>query len=169
MDRTLPPALAEANAMTYDYDDGNGFDFEPYDQFLDADETTEWIRGWTGSDRLTGEALRVFGQDGTGGYAAIWLARDGKPLAAQPIVFLGSEGERGVVAANLADYLWVLAGGFGPYEAIAYGGSTRELQMEFADLAAKHAPDAEKPARDAIRLAGEAFPDFAAIVDTWCH
>ena len=59
-----------------------------------------------------------FGQDGSGGYVAFWLIRLGEDLLRQPIVYFGSEGEIGVVAANFSDYLWLLAGGIGPVEAI---------------------------------------------------
>ncbi|MDJ0345135.1 hypothetical protein QMK19_31840 [Streptomyces sp. H10-C2] len=63
---------------------------------------------------LNGDSFRVFGQDGTGGYAAFWLVRPGRSLVEQPVVFLGSEGDVGVVARDLAGYLWLLAEGFGP-------------------------------------------------------
>lgn len=169
LDRTLPPALAAVNALTYDYDDGNGVDFEPYDEFLSAEDTADWIRAWTGNPELDGAEYRVFGQDGTGGYAALWLIRDGQPLTAQPVVFFGSEGELGVVARDLGDYLWVLAGGFGPLEAVSYPDGDRELDMERGDLAAQFAPDQEKSARDAIRLAREAFPDFEATIRAQCR
>lgn len=61
--------------------------------------------------------FRIFGQDGTGGLAAFWLVRMGESIAGQPVVFLGSEGETGVVARDLAAYLWLLADGYGPLEA----------------------------------------------------
>lgn len=46
---------------------------------------------------------RVFGQDGTGGYAALWLTRPGLALAEQPVVFLRSVKESAVIARNLGD------------------------------------------------------------------
>ncbi|ROQ82752.1 hypothetical protein EDD95_2378 [Streptomyces sp. CEV 2-1] len=55
-------------------------DFEPYESFLTADETTDWFRAWTGNAELNGDDFRVFGQDGTGGYAAFWLVRPGREL-----------------------------------------------------------------------------------------
>ena len=63
-DRTLPAALAEANALDYDYNDGKGVDFEPYSEFQSADDNASWIRAWTGNSELDGADLRVFGQDG---------------------------------------------------------------------------------------------------------
>ncbi len=104
------------------YDEELGsIDYEPYPEFDSAEETTGWLRSWTGDKELDGDALRVFGQDGTGGLAACWLVRPGRPLAEQPIVFFGSEGSNGVVAASLPEFLWLLAGGVGPMEAVEYG------------------------------------------------
>ncbi|MFI8266555.1 hypothetical protein [Streptomyces sp. NPDC085665] len=77
--------------------------------------STEWFRAWTGNRELIGDRFRVFGQDGTGGYAALWLIRPDRVLVEQPIVFLGSEGETGVVALDLGTFLWLLADGFGPH------------------------------------------------------
>ena len=168
-DRTLPAALAEVNALTYDYDEGNGVDFEPYDQFQSADDNASWIRAWTGNSELDGAEYRIFGQDGTGGYAALWLIKDGQPLADQPVVFFGSEGELGVVARHLGDYLWLLAGGFGPLEAISYPDNDRELNMEIAEIAARHAAAHEKSARDVVRLAREELPDFEAKIRALCR
>lgn len=113
-DRRFPDALAAAMTVPFDYDDGKGVDFEPFPAFLSAKETTDWLRAWTGNGELEGDIFRVFGQDGTGGYAAFWMIRPDRPLADQPVVFLGSEGETGVVARDLGAFLWVLAGGFGP-------------------------------------------------------
>lgn len=168
-DRTLPTALGEANALDYDYDDGNGVDFEPYTEFQSAEENASWLRAWTGNKDLDGSEYRVFGQDGTGGYAAFWLVRDGEPLTAQPIVFFGSEGELGVVARNLDDYLWLVAGGYGPLEALVDDPEDREINMEAADLAAKHAPAAEKKATEVIRLAREEFPTFEDTIRALCR
>jgi hypothetical protein len=129
-DRLFPAGLAAAMAVRFDYAGGDGVDFEPFEAFLSADETTEWFRAWTGNSELDGNDFRVFGQDGTGGYAAIWLARSGHLLAEQPVVFLGSEGETGLIADNLGAFLWVLADGVGPLEAVyvirARLASTRE-------------------------------------------
>ena len=112
---TLPTPLTEAHAVDFDYRGGAGVDFEPYPDFLDATETAEWWLASTGNGELDGSEFRVFGQDGTGGNAAFWVVRRGEPLEQQPVVFLGSEGETGVVAQNLWAYLWLLADGFGPW------------------------------------------------------
>ncbi|HEY0701006.1 MAG TPA: SMI1/KNR4 family protein, partial [Micromonospora sp.] len=68
--RTLPIALHEAHEVPFDYDGGDGVDFEAYPGILSADETATWWRAWTGNPALDGSEFRVFGQDGTGGLAA---------------------------------------------------------------------------------------------------
>lgn len=99
-DRQFPAALAAAMAVRLECIGEDGVDFEPYESFLTADETTEWFRAWTGNGELNGDDFRVFGQDGTGGYAALWLVREGRELVEQPVVFLGSEGRQALSLAT---------------------------------------------------------------------
>ncbi|KUO06840.1 hypothetical protein [Streptomyces sp. DSM 15324] len=168
-DRRFPPALAEVATADFPYDDGDGFDFEPYDVFDSAEETTDWIRDWTGNPELDGAAYRVFGQDGTGGLAALWCVRPGLPLGEQPVVFLGSEGEVGVVAGNLSDFLWVLADGYGPMEAALYPDRDVRPQPELAELAARHATTPRRPARAVIEEAKAEFPTFEDDLSALCR
>ncbi|GAA2277823.1 hypothetical protein GCM10010430_74680 [Kitasatospora cystarginea] len=56
--------------MPFDYDGGEGIDFESFDAFLSAEDTTDWLRAWTDNAELTGSNFRVFGQNGSGGYLA---------------------------------------------------------------------------------------------------
>lgn len=168
-DQTLPPLLAELNAIEIDYADGDGIDFEPYQELQSAEDNIEWIRAWTGNLELTGAEYRVFGQDGTGGYAAFWLVRPGAPLLEQPIVFFGSEGELGVVAARFTDYLWLLAGGIGPYEATSFGpDDDRVPQPELAAFAERHGGVPRIPA-EVLAAAQKEFPDFEAMVRASCR
>jgi hypothetical protein len=117
-DRAFPCALTAVAGIAFDYADGDGVDCEPYDEFLSAEDTSHWLRGWTGNAGLDGNNFRVFGQDGAGGCVAFWRAPPGGALADQPVVLLGSEGELGVVAQDLASYLWLLSDGFSPWEAV---------------------------------------------------
>lgn len=167
-DTTFPPLLATLMTMEFDYDDGDGIDFEPYAAFSPADENKSWLRAWTGNKEVDGADLRVFGQDGTGGYAAFWLVNEGKALVDQPIVFYGSEGERGVVAVDLADFLWLLAGGVGPKEAVEYGGGTGKPNEAFAAFAAEHASARKKSAAEVVAAAKAAHPGFEAHVSAMC-
>ncbi len=166
--RTLPPELAAVKHIVFDYADGAGVDFEPYDDFLSAPETTGWFRAWTGNPEVDGAALRVFGQDGTGGYAALWLSRAGS-LSEQPIVFLGSEGELGLVARNLADFLWLLADGFGPYEAVACPDRDPRPAADLVTIAGRHAPTARRPARQIIADAWDESQIFGRLIASLCH
>jgi hypothetical protein len=170
-DRRFPTALAAALAVPFDYDSGEGIDFEPFDAFLCAEDTTDWLRAWTGNDELTGDDFRVFGQNGAGGYAAFWLAGPDRPLADQPVVFMGSEGETGVVAADLADFLWVLAAGFGPFEASTdyHFDWTPHPSPERTAVAERFAPNRRRPAEAVIEQAGQEFPDFDDIVFELCR
>ncbi|MEC4016388.1 SMI1/KNR4 family protein [Streptomyces sp. H27-D2] len=170
-DRQFPAPLAAVAAVALDYDDGAGVDFEPYAAFLPAEETAEWFRAWTGNRELNGDAFRVFGQDGAGGYTAFWLARQNRALADQPIVFLGSEGETGVVARDLGGFLWLLADGFGPCEAVdpqEHGRAARPHQ-ELAAIAEQFAPDQRQPAAAVTELATREFPDFENSIMQLCR
>ncbi|MFD4628372.1 SMI1/KNR4 family protein [Streptomyces sp. NPDC058284] len=170
-DRQFPAALAAAMAVQYDYADGDGVDFEPFAAFLPADETTDWLRAWTGNGELNGDDFRVFGQDGTGGYAALWLVRPGRELVEQPVVFFGSEGETGVVARNLGAFLWLLADGFGPCEAVtSYEPNwVPHCNRELTTIAEECAPDHRARASAVLQQATQEFPDFDDSIMELCR
>jgi len=168
-DVKFPKLLTQLHQLDFDYDEGDGIDFEPYQEFQSADDNADWIKAWTGNQELDGAQYRVFGQDGTGGYAAFWLVRNDKPILEQPIVFFGSEGELGVVARDFNDYLWLLAAGIGPYEAISYGADDeREAVAELSDFAAKHAAPQKKSAAEVLAAARAEFPDFEKDIRALC-
>lgn len=166
-DQTFPPALTALHKLDFDYN--KGIDFEPYDQFFPADENAEWFQAWTGNPDVNGAEYRIFGQDGTGGYAAFWIARDGASILDQPVVFFGSEGKVGVVAADFADYLWLLAGGIGPLEAVEYGSAEGNPNAAFTKFANEHGADAKKSAAEVLARAASEFPDFAQEIDSLCR
>lgn len=164
----FPKALRSLNKLEFDYLDGEGIDFEPYRKFLSGEEATDWLRSWTGNRSVSADNYRIFGQDGSGGLAAIWTARPDKPLLEQPIVFFGSEGELGVVASCFGDYLWLLAQGVGPHEAIAYGAELARKCEVFDDFARRHAPDKERPAEEILESAKHDFSTFENDVRDLC-
>ena len=164
--REFPALLSQLHQLEFDYQGGEGMDFEPYDKFQSAEENASWMQAWTGNKQLTGDEYRVFGQDGTGGLAAFWMVRHGKGILDQPIVFFGSEGELGVVAKNFEDYLWLLAGGQGPYEAIS--GYKRTPVERFAAFATQHASGAKKTPGDVMAAAKAEFPKFEEDVRALC-
>ncbi|MGI5452272.1 SMI1/KNR4 family protein [Streptomyces sp. CA-249302] len=168
-DRTFPPALAEVARVEFEYDEDGGVDFEPYEAFDSAEETTDWLRNWTGNHELDGDAYRVFAQDGTGGLVALWMARPGRPLAEQPVVFLGSEGERGVVAGSLSDFLWVLADGVGPLEIVEFEQFEGRPNTALTDLAQRHATTPRRTAREIVTEAQTEFPAFSDDIDALCR
>ncbi|MER5971582.1 SMI1/KNR4 family protein [Streptomyces sp. NPDC002055] len=169
-DRRFPPALSDVARVEFDYgEEGEGVDFEPYGAFDSPERTTRWLRQWTGNQELDGDAYRIFGQNGGGGLAALWCIRAGRPLAEQPVIFMGSEGERGVVAGCLSDFLWVLADGFGPMEAALYEEREASPDAALAELAARHATTPRRPAREIITEAQAAFPSFSADLDALCR
>ena len=168
-DRTLPPLLAELHRLELDYADGEGIDFEPFDEFLSASENASWIAAWTGNKALDGAEYRIFGQDGTGGYAAFWLTRESAPLLEQPIVFLGSEGDVGVIARDFADYLWLLAAGLGPFEAIECPSSQCRGLPHFIAFATANAPSRRRPVSEILDAAAKEFPSFAGDVRAACR
>jgi hypothetical protein len=149
--------------------DGEGIDFEPYEAFYSPDETTDWIRAWTGNRSLEGRDFRVFGQDSTGGLAAFWLVRQGAEILAQPIVFLGSEGCSGVVARDFADYLWLLAGGLGPMEVVELTGAKRAHLPQFVEFAERHASSHRKLPQEVIATARVEFPTFSESMAMLCR
>lgn len=72
-----------------------------------ADTLGYWFDGkdW----RAGGQSFIQFGQDGTGSLFCLWMypGLEGEP----PVVFFGSEGEVGLIAANVADFTRRLCSG----------------------------------------------------------
>lgn len=163
-DTTLPAALSALAAVDFDWEH---FDWEPYPSFWPASENAAWIRAWTGNPRLDGSELRVFGQDGTGGIAAIWRRDPEAPLEAQPIVFFGSEGECGVVAGSLAHFAWLLAGGVGPMEAVESGHTVGPPHQGFHAVATQFFPDRSATPAEVLQAAQATFPDVKARIQAW--
>lgn len=168
LDNAMPSVMKELHRLDFDYADGNGMDFEPYMEFLTEEETRIWIRAWTGNSALDGSEFRVFGQDGTGGYAAFWCVRPDATVLEQPIVFFGSEGELGVLANSFMDYLWLLAGGFGPFEALACPESERAANQKFSAFATVHSNTNKSTLSEVLSRARAEFPKFEDGVRSLC-
>jgi hypothetical protein len=168
MGREFPELLRQLHCIDIDYADGEGIDFEPFDSFYSESDTSEWIKAWTGNTELEGSEYLIFGQDGTGGYAAIWCVRETADLLQQPIVFFGSEGELGVVAQSFYDYLWLFAGGIGPYEAVEYPDTERKQNQSFLEFAEKNAPSQKRSTAEVLARAAKEFPDFVNTIEGLC-
>jgi hypothetical protein len=166
--RSFPDLISKLHELEFDYDDGNGMDFEPYKSFMSAYETQCWFRAWTGNLNADGISYWIFGQDGTGGYVAIWNIAGSKDLLEQPIVFFGSEGELGIISQNFVDYLWLLASGYGPYEAVAYPDEQRLANKRFTDFAESHAAGSKRNIGEVLSAAKAKFPHFVSDVQGMC-
>jgi len=168
-DRRFPEALSAVAAVSFDYGAGDA-DYLPHDRYLSAERTAAWIRTWTGDDGLDGAQFRVIGEDGAGGYAAFWLVRPGCPVAGQPVVFFGSDGDLGAVAPDLGGFLWVLADGSGPFEAVAERerGRPSRPHPALTAVAERFAPGGRRPARSIITAAQQEFAGFEAYILGLC-
>jgi hypothetical protein len=106
----FPPELAEA-WQVLEGDGADALDFVIYDA-----RPAHFMAPLPKADEHEAE-FYAFGADGSGSTVAFWLVHDA-PLAEQPVVFIGSEGDDNrPVAPNLPDFLALLAAGIGPREA----------------------------------------------------
>lgn len=156
--------------MFFDYDAGEA-DYEPHSRYMTAEEATGWLRAWTGNEEVAGDEFRVIGEDGTGGYAAFWLVRSGRPVVEQPVVFFGSEGDLGAVAPDLGGFLWVLADGSGPFEAVDERERNRPSRphAQLTAIAQRFAPGGCRPARAIIDEAQAEFAGFEGYILGLCR
>ncbi|WP_240810017.1 SMI1/KNR4 family protein [Actinomadura sp. WMMA1423] len=173
-DLALPAALAEVAAVGFEWeydeetDEARGCDFEPYDRFEDPAKTAWWFRLRTGDPDADGGEFRFFGSTGAGDYAGFWLARPGVPVTGQPVVLIGSEGDRGVIARDLGDLLWLFAAGLGPFEAFEDPEAPGEPNEAFRAIAERHAPGRRSPA-EIVAAARAEFPHFSDLIDAMCR
>jgi hypothetical protein len=76
-------------------------------------------------------------------------------------VFLGSEGEIGPIACDLADFLYLLAGGVGPYEAVEYGSTSGKPTFpKIGKLAATLVERAGRTPLDVLAAATDQYLDI---------
>lgn len=169
----VPPVIQAFLRLEFpwEYDEGADMadiDFEPYDKFLFPDEATEWFHTWTGNCAAKADQFLIFGQDGSGGLAAVWLARSAGAITEQPIVFFGSEGEFGVVAGNFAEFICLVAQGIGPAEAVK-NLPTARLNPEFRVFAETHASGITKSVEAILRDAKSEFSSFDGDIKAICR
>jgi hypothetical protein len=170
-DLELPAALAEAFGVgfvwEYDAEDDvlRGCDFEPYDAFEAPELTAWWFRLWTGNREADGAEFRFFGRTEAGDFAGFWLVRPGEPVAAQPVVVFGCEGQYGVVARNLGELLWLFAAGYGPAEAL---WPDEDIEPAAHDAmratAQRYAPDPGLAPEQIVAAAQREFPGLSDLI-----
>lgn len=171
----LPDALAEALSIGFEWEwdeetgTARGCDFSLYEEFEALERTAWWFRLWTGNSAVDGSEFRFFGTTGGGDYAGFWLVRPGAPVTDQPVVYVGSEGQRSVIGRDLADLLWLFAAGYGPAEAADDGDGIREPNDDFRAIAQRHAPGRELSAEQIISAARDEFPQFSDYIDDLCR
>ncbi|MBP2706449.1 SMI1/KNR4 family protein [Microbispora sp. RL4-1S] len=146
-------------------DEARGCDFEPYNQFEAPERTAWWFRLWTGNQEVDGSEFRFFGTTGSGDYTGFWLERPDAAITDQPVVYIGSEGEHGVIARNLGDLLWLFAAGLGPAEAFADPDSTAQPNEAFRAIAERHAPGGRCSPIQIVAAARAEFPHFPDLID----
>ncbi|MGC7102708.1 hypothetical protein ACPZ19_49260 [Amycolatopsis lurida] len=153
------PAVLRA---LHDHQFSPGFgeiDFEVYDRF-----TFGGPSAWTDNDEAERE-FRVFGQDGSGGLVAFWLVHEGRPIVDQPVVFLESEGSLGPVAADLCDFIHLLAAGIGPCEAIMSGASNENMDPQPAIVRIADAHLDRREGRTPRAILADADNEYSDIMD----
>ena len=174
----VPPPLRAIMDARYD-DDGRGVDFEPYPELEPVAETGWWLRHWTGNPDVTGDEFRSFGHDGAGRYVCSWLIREGAELADQPVVYLGSEGDVAVLAADAWDALWFFAHGYGPHDvpselepgewhSRAEPDRVVRAHAELTQAAERLAPGRRRRVEQIVAEAAAGLPHLGTWVDDLC-
>ncbi|WP_236667586.1 MULTISPECIES: SMI1/KNR4 family protein [unclassified Nonomuraea] len=171
----LPTALAEVAEVGFEWewdeetDEARGCDFELYDQFEEPGRTAWWFRLWTGNQEADGSEFRFFGTTGAGDYTGFWLVRPDAAISDQPVVYIGSGGEHGLIARDLGDLLWLFAAGLGPAEAFADTDSTAQPNEAFRIIAERHAPGGRRSPTQIVATARAEFPHFADHIEAMCR
>ena len=89
----------------------------------------------------------------------------GSAIDAQPVVFLGSEGEVAVIAGDLGDYVWLLANGVGPLETVDGVDREPEPIEALVSIARRFTGAAERPVAAVIAAARAELGALTAFVD----
>ncbi|MBD8088995.1 SMI1/KNR4 family protein [Pseudomonas fluorescens] len=166
----FPPILAELHKLPFEHKDGDGIDFEPFQDFLDASKVESFLKEWTGNDEIKADNFAVFGRDSFGGLVGFWIIDTEKAVEDQPIIFLGLEGEHMVAANNLDDYLWLLAGNHGAREAHEFIHDHLPHDENFTRFAEQHSSSEKRPPSVIVREAFDTHIDrFSRWVNTVCR
>lgn len=80
-------------------------------ELRDPDESDGDIQAWLGALPSDGTRFVVFAQDGTGSLYCVWLRPGHDDVDKAPVVYLGSEGELGVLGKDPAAFLEFVASG----------------------------------------------------------
>jgi hypothetical protein len=127
------------------------------------------IGAWTHGEADAEAEFWIFASNFEGSVIGFWLVHD-RPLAEQPVVYIGSEGSGDIsaTAKNLPDFLALMAAGVGPTE--VHGGKFDQQPVLGARaILRKYFPDYRlRPASDIAGEAARLFHDFEARVWALC-
>ena len=98
--------------------------------------------------------------------AAFWVRVPNAAIEAQPIVFLGSEGELAVIAQDLGDYLWLLANGVAPLEPVDGLHRVPECIPELIALAQRYTGTAARSVEAVMAAADAELPALTSLVES---
>ncbi|MFL5913714.1 MAG: hypothetical protein ACJ768_24520 [Gaiellaceae bacterium] len=87
----------------------------------------------------------------------------------QPVIYIGSEGQCGVIARDLGDLLWLFADGSGPGEAFTDPYRETQPNEAFQAIAERHAPGRRRSAAEIVAAARTEFPDFSELIRAMCR
>lgn len=147
----LPPALQDLAKVDRLWDVEEGVDLELYRHLPTPAEAADQLRRLTGTAAAEPVPFRFFGEDGTGSQYCFWLMRTDAPLEEQPVAFFGSEGELGVLAKDLPDFLLLLSRRISVFDVIEKAKKFAERPMpEIRAVAERHFPEALPRATESV-------------------
>lgn len=141
------------------------FRFEPYDAFEAPERTAWWFRLWTGNREADGAEFRFFARTGAGDFAGFWPVRPGEPVAAQPVVVFGCEGQ-----SAWSHGIWASCCGCSPPDTVRPGhcGRTRTPSRRRHDAmratAQRYAPDPGLAPGQIAAAAPREFPGLSDLI-----
>jgi hypothetical protein len=145
-------------------------------ELRDPAESDGDITAWLGALPRDGTRLIVFAQDGTGSLFCLWLRPGRDDVDSAPVVYLGSEGELGVLGKDPAAFLEFVASGvtydghggcfFDPLESDddeEFAAETMARRAKVAKWVMQRTGKKELRQPDALRAEAEAaYPDLEA-------
>lgn len=147
----LPIALQDLGKVDQLWDVEEGVDLELDSGLSTLQEAAQELQSWLGTAPAVVVPIRWFGQDRSGGRYGLWILHAEAALEAQPVVFFGSEGEHGVIARDLADFLVLLSRGISVLDVIE---KTKKFDVRpmpaIRVVAQRHAPQAMARATEVI-------------------
>lgn len=147
-------------------------------ELCDPAESDDNIEAWLGALPSDGTRFIVFAQDGMGSLFCSWLRPGHDDVETAPVVYLGSEGELGVLGKDPAAFLEFVASGmtfdghggsfFDPLESETdedYAAELRERRVKVVKFVEQQTGKQSLRHPDAVRAEAEAaFPDLEAWV-----